>query len=151
MKKYFLALSILLLLYILYLPHYHELNKNRTNIQKLGYTPTGKFYKSLVGEYRWFLGDYLSFKSIVYYGGKTEFLQKGEFNQVEYYNLYRTVEASVILNPYNEDIYYFAQGTFTWDIGRVKEVNVILDYVFKYRTWDYKIPFFLGFNHAYFL
>ncbi|MCX8084474.1 MAG: hypothetical protein N3C60_06080 [Calditerrivibrio sp.] len=125
--------------------------KQKSTIQKLGYTPSGRLYKALVGEYRWFLGDYLSFKSIVYYGGKVEFLIRGRFDEVEYYNLYRTVETSVLLNPYNEDIYYFAQATFTWDIGRVREVNRILEYVFKYRSWDFKIPFYLGFNNAYFL
>ncbi len=153
-NNFFVQLGVLIcliVLYFVYLPNMIEMNKSKSNIQKLGYTPSGKFYKAVVGEYRWFLGDYLSFKSIIYYGGKTEFLQQGRFDEVEYYNLYRTVEASTLLNPYNEDIYYFAQATFTWDIGRVREVNRLLEYVFKYRTWDFKIPFFLGFNYAYFL
>lgn len=120
-------------------------------IYKLGYTPSGRFYKAIAGEYKWFLGNYLSFKSVIYYGGRTDYVSRGMFGEIEYYNLYRTVEASILLNPYNEDIYYFSQGVFTWDVGRVKETNRLLEYVLNYRTWDYKIPFFLGFNYAYFL
>lgn len=149
--RYIALLLILISVYALYLPVFHNILKERSAIQKLGYTPTGRFYRSVVGEYRWFMGDYLSFKSVIYYGGKVKDIVAGNLREVEYYNLYRTVEASVLLNPYNEDIYYFAQGVFTWDIGRIQEVNALLEYGLKYRTWDYQMPFFLGFNYAYFL
>jgi len=151
-KTFYWALLIFFILcYIFYIPGYNETIKNKSTLQKLGYTPSGRLYKAAVGEYSWFLGDYLSFKSIIYYGGKIDAVLSGRFAELEYYNLYKTVEASVLLNPYNEDIYYFAQASFTWDIGRVTEVNRILEYVSKYRTWDYQLLFFLGFNHAYFL
>jgi len=149
--RYIALLLILISVYALYIPLLHNVLKERSAIQKLGYTPTGRFYRSAVGEYRWFLGDYLSFKSVIYYGGKVKDIVTGNLKEVEYYNLYRTVEASVLLNPYNEDIYYFAQGVFTWDIGRIKEVNALIEYGLKYRGWDYQMPFFLGFNYAYFL
>lgn len=149
--KYWLLLIFFAVSYMIYLPHYQSMVKNRPTIYKLGYTPSGRFYRAIAGEYKWFLGDYLSFKSIIYYGGRTDYVSRGMFGEIEYYNLYRTVEASILLNPYNEDIYYFSQGVFTWDVGRVKETNRLLEYAFNYRRWDYKIPFFLGFNYAYFL
>ncbi|BAI80740.1 conserved hypothetical protein [Deferribacter desulfuricans SSM1] len=142
-------LSIVLL--VIYTPYFKKDMQNRPLFEKLGYTPQGKFYKAILGEYRWFMGEYLSFKAIIYYGGKVEKVQQRRYNEVEYYNLYRTIETSILLNPYNEDAYYFAQAAFTWDIGRVNEVNRLLEYVMKYRTWDFKIPFFIGFNYAYFL
>jgi len=123
----------------------------RPLFEKLGYTPHGKFYKVILGEFRWFMGEYLSLKSIMYYGGKVNFIAKGQLGKVEYYNLYRTISTAILLNPYNEDAYYFAQAAFTWDVGQVRAVNRLLKYVMKYRTWDFKIPFFLGFNYAYFL
>lgn len=150
-SKYWLFFIALIICYIIYLPYYQNMVKNRPTIHKLGYTPSGRFYKSIAGEYRWFLGDYLSFKSIIYYGGKSDYVSRGIFEEVEYYNLYRTVEASILLNPYNEDAYYFAQGVLTWDVGMIREVNKLLEYVAKYRGWDYKIYFFMGFNYAYFL
>jgi hypothetical protein len=36
-------------------------------------------------------------------------------------------------------------------VGRAKEVNNMLDYGMRYRTWDYQLPFYAGFNAAYFL
>ena len=134
-----------------YFPTYKSGMLKRPLFEKLGYTPHGKFYKIVLGEFRWFMGEYLSFKSVIYYGDKVDLIRKRQFGKVEYYNLYRTIETSILLNPYNEDAYYFAQATFTWDVGQVKAVNRLLEYVMKYRTWDFKIPFFLGFNYAYFL
>ena len=93
----------------------------------------------------------MSFKSIIYYGGKAESLSKGDLKSIEFYNMYRTIGTAVKLNPYQEDTYYFAQAIFTWGIGRVKEVNELLKYVLEYRNWDFQIPFFLGFNYSYFL
>lgn len=143
------AFAIILLIFIY--PGFEKNLKDRPLYEKLGYTPQGKFYKIALGEFRWFVGQYLSFKSITYYGGNVENIRRGRYSSVEYYNLYRTVETAALLNPYHEDTYYFAQGAFTWEIGRINEVNAILKYVMKYRTWDYKIPYFLGFNYAYFL
>lgn len=146
-----ISLFSLISIYILFAPQFKNNMIKRPLFEKLGYTPHGKFYKIILGEFRWFMGEYLTFKSIVYYGGKVNFIEKKQFNKVEYYNLYRTISTAILLNPYNEDAYYFAQAAFTWDVGHVRDVNRLLKYVMKYRTWDFKIPFFLGFNYAYFL
>lgn len=69
----------------------------------------------------------------------------------EYFNMYRTLEAATLLDPYNADPYYFANAIFTWDAGRVVEVNKLLEYGMNYRTWDSMMPFFAGFNAGYFL
>ncbi|MCB4204897.1 hypothetical protein LF845_07990 [Deferribacterales bacterium Es71-Z0220] len=149
--KITIVLIVTIIIMTVFFPAFKADMGKRPLFEKLGYTPQGKIYKVALGEFRWFVGSYLSFKSIIYYGGNIDKISKRRFKEVEYYNLYRTLETSILLNPYNEDAYYFAQGAFTWDIGRVKEVNSLLEYVFKYRTWDFKIPYFLGFNYAYFL
>jgi len=151
MKKTYLIFIVFLVVFALFLPQFKQNMNQRSGLEKLGYTPQGELYKSILGEFRWFMGDYLAFKSIIYYGGKIQELRQRKYKEVEFYNLYRTIETSIILNPYHEDSYYFAQAAFVWDIGRVKEVNALLKYVMKYRTWDYRIPFFLGFNYSYFM
>ncbi len=151
MKRFFLFIFIIFILLIFFLPEFSKNMQNRSRTTKLGYTPQGNLFKAVLGEYRWFVGDYLAFKSIIYYGSQIENLNKHNFKEIEFYNLYRTVETSVLLNPYHEDSYYFAQAAFTWDIGRIKEVNSLLKYVANYRKWDHRIPFFLGFNYSYFL
>ncbi|AEA33701.1 hypothetical protein [Hippea maritima] len=147
----YIVFTALLVLYAVFAPTFRNDMLKRPLFEKLGYTPHGKFYKIILGEFRWFVGEYLSFKSIIYYGDKVDFIRKRQFRKIEYYNLYRTIETSILLNPYNEDAYYFAQATFSWDVGHVKATNRLLKYVMKYRTWDFKVPFFLGFNYAYFL
>ncbi|HDD44066.1 MAG TPA: hypothetical protein ENG63_04295 [Candidatus Desulfofervidus auxilii] len=149
MKKYVIFIISLLLL-ITFMPYFVKNMKERPIYEKLGFLPRGKFYKTVIGEFRWFLGEYFTFKAITYYGTKVGRMLKGEEVDVEYFNLYKTIETAVLLNPYHEDAYYFAQAAFVWDIGRVKEVNSLLEYVFKYRKWDFQIPFFLGFNYSYF-
>ncbi len=151
MKKLLLVFIVTLAAMIVFLPRFADEVKNRPIYGKLGYVPKGKIYKAIAGEFRWFLGEYYTFKSITYFGTKVKSVIEGRSRDVEYYNLYKTVETAVILNPYHEDAYYFAQAVFTWGLGRVREVNRILEYVFKYRSWDFQIPFFLGFNYGYFL
>jgi hypothetical protein len=63
----------------------------------------------------------------------------------------RTLHASVQLDPYNMDSYYLAQAILTWDVGKIEIANELLEYGMKYRDWDFYLPFFAGFNYAYFL
>ncbi len=142
---------ICLILLGLFLPYFSKDMAQRTVYEKLGFVPQGKLYAALLGEFRWFEGEYYTFKSIIYYGGKAKDIIYNKGKGVEYYNLYRIIKAAVILNPYNEDAYYFAQAFLTWDVRQVKVANSLLEYVYKYRPWDFQIPFFLGFNYAYFL
>jgi hypothetical protein len=55
------------------------------------------------------------------------------------------------MDPYNMDAYYFTQATFVWEVRGARDVNKVLAYGMKYRTWDYWLPFYAGFNSAYFL
>jgi tetratricopeptide (TPR) repeat protein len=65
--------------------------------------------------------------------------------------MFKHIENAVKIDPYNMDAYYFSQAAFTWEVGHAKDVNKVLDYGMKYRTWDYWLPFYAGFNAAYFL
>ena len=49
------------------------------------------------------------------------------------------------------DAYYFAQAALTWEVGEYRAANELLEYGMQYRTWDWYLPFFVGFNSAYFL
>jgi competence protein ComGC len=145
------VLTVSLVIFILFVPHFEKTMQNRPTYAKLGFVPQGKIYRAVLGSFRWFEGEYYTFKSVIYYGGKVKDITYNNGRNVEYYNLYRTIETAIILNPYNEDAYYFAQGAFVWGVGQIRAVNGLLRYVYKYRPWDFQIPFFLGFNYAYFL
>lgn len=118
---------------------------------KLGYTPHETALKTLSGEHRYSVGQLLTLKVIIYFGGLVEQWKQQVQIKPELQHMYRTLLKAVQLDPYNMDAYYFAQANFTWEVGQVEAVNSMLRYGMRHRDWDWYLPFFLGFNHAYFL
>ena len=90
-------------------------------------------------------------KVLFYFGTVVELFKENIVMSPEYMNMFRTLLTAVNLDPYNDDAYYFAQAAFTWELGRIREVNEMLEIGARSRTWDPWINFYLGFNHAYFL
>jgi hypothetical protein len=125
--------------------------KNRPIAIKLGYMPEAKIIKTVVGDQRYLVAELSVLKVMLYYGSLVEKIMNKIVIPPENYNMYKTLEAAVVLDPYNMDAYYFAQAAFTWEVGRAKDVNAMLKYGMKYRTWDYLLPYYAGFNAAYFL
>lgn len=141
--------SILLLIPVVKITS-KELSR-RSIEEKLGYIPSSSVLKIASLDHKALFGNWLFFKVMTYYGGKIDPKLSGTGRGIEYYNMYRFLDAASILDPYNIDVYYFTEAVFTWGIGRIKEVNRILERGLKYRTWDHYIPFFIGFNYFYFL
>jgi hypothetical protein len=125
--------------------------KNRPIAVKLGYMPEARIIKPIVGDQRYLIAELYVLKVLFYYGSLVEINQNTLVVPPEYYNMYKTLESAVILDPYNMDAYYFTQAAFTWELRRAKDVNAMLKYGMKYRTWDYLLPYYAGFNAAYFL
>ncbi len=122
----------------------------RSRQEKLGYVPSARVLKVAALDHKPTLGQWLFFKVLTYYGGKIDPVMDSR-KGIEYYNMFRFINAATYLDPYNIDAYYFAEAVFTWGLNRIKEVNYLLERALKFRTWDHYIPFFLGFNHFYFL
>ncbi|QXM09557.1 hypothetical protein [Geomonas subterranea] len=123
---------------------------NRPVAVKLGSLPDAKILKLLAGEHRHLVAQYAVVKVLFYYGTLVERWQQKIVLQPEYGNMYATLVTSSKLDPWNADVYYFTQAAFTWDLKKITDVNAMLDYGMRYRTWDYQLPFFAGFNCAYF-
>ena len=68
-----------------------------------------------------------------------------------YKDLYHTLDTVTYLDPYNMDGYYFAQGMFSWNRRLIEPLNILLRRGMAYRSWDWHLPFFYGFNQFYFL
>lgn len=143
--------ALLLLLYLTILFPFTSYMKNKPYVEKLGYLPKGEVIKYLAADQKEFIAATLVLKVLMYYGG----LVDKSFNKLElpidYPAMSRTLHAAVKLDPYNMDAYYFAQANFVWDAKQFKIVNELLEYGMRYRTWDYSLPFYAGFNSAYFL
>lgn len=148
---YRLLFVALIACYILCIAPFASYMKNRPVAVKLGYVPSAEVLRIAVGDQKLLVAHAAVVKVLVYFGTLVDNLNKKVVLPVEYLNMYKTLQSSVKLDPYNSDAYYFAQAAFTWEIGRAEEVNLMLDYGMKYRTWDYTLPFYAGFNAAYFL
>jgi hypothetical protein len=144
------ALVCLLLYGILIIPFTTYL-RDKPFVEKLGYVPSATVLKSVAADLKELVAASLVLKVLMYFGGVVE---KSE-NQVaippDYPAMSRLLHVAVRLDPYNMDAYYFAQGFLTWDVKQYKLANDLMDYGMKYRTWDWYLPFFAGFNSAFFL
>lgn len=120
---------------------------------KLGYTPDARAIRYATADQRYLIADWAVLKVIFYFGELIEKAKGKELFQStpDYLGMFKTLQTALRVEPYNKDAYYFAQAAFTWELGRFKEVNNMLEYGMRYRTWDYQLPFFAGFNYAYFL
>lgn len=147
--SFFAAATAYLLLIIPFTNHL----KNRPLQLKVGYVPEASALKFITADQRYLVADWIVLKVLFYFGSLVE--KSGGENLVaskpDYPGMFKMLQTALKLEPYNTDAYYFAQAAFTWEIGRYKEVNNMLDYGMKYRTWDSQLPFFAGFNAAYFM
>lgn len=127
--------------------------ENRPLQLKVGYVPEAKALSFITADQRYLVADWMVLKVLFYFGSlieKTEGKNPVAFKP-DYPGMFRMLQTGLRLEPYNADAYYFAQAAFTWEAGRYAEVNNMLDYGMKYRTWDSQLPFFAGFNAAYFM
>lgn len=97
------------------------------------------------------LADYLFLETMAFYGGTQARTDRPRVKEWEWQWLAQTTAAVTDLDPYFLDPYLFENATFTWEAGRVREANAILEKGSGYRTWDWMLPFFAGFNHFFFL
>lgn len=120
--------------------------------EKLGYTPNANLLKYVSADHKEFVGAALLMKVTMYFGG---LMDKQAANAVvlppDYRGMSNIIHSALKLDPYNMDGYYFAQSFLVWDVKQYEIANKLLDYGMKYRTWDWYLPFFAGFNHAFFL
>jgi hypothetical protein len=125
--------------------------KERPVAVKLGYVPEAEALRMVAADQKYLIAQYQVVKVLFYFGTLTDKMRQRIYLPPEYYNMFKTLETAVKLDPYNLDAYYFAQAAFTWEVGRASDVNRMLVHGMRFRTWDYTLPFYVGFNSAYFL
>jgi len=142
--------GILLCSYLVVIVPFTTSLANRPVVVKLGTMPEPEILKIASGDQRYLVAQYAVVKVLFYYGTLVEKFQQKIVLQPEYQNMYRTLQTASRLDPWNADVYYFTQAAFTWELKKIDEVNDLLRFGMRYRTWDYQLPFFAGFNNAYF-
>lgn len=142
---------VCLLLYVALIIPFTTYLKNKPYVEKLGYVPSVTALKAVAADHKELVAASLVLKVMMYFGGLIEKADNQVAVPPDYISMSRLLHGAVKLDPYNMDAYYFAQSFLTWDVKQYKLANDLLDYGMKYRTWDWYLPFFAGFNSAYFL
>lgn len=145
------ALAILLGCYLALIFPFTYYMRNKPFVEKLGYVPQAEVLKFVSADQKLLVADALVLKTLFYFGSLIEKSSAKLDLPPDYFSIFRTIETAIRVNPYNQDAYYFAQAILVWDARRIREANSLLEYGLDYRKWDYQLPFFLGFNYAYFL
>ena len=121
----------------------------RENLRKtipVLYLPPTELLQAFSLDYKNIISQLLMFRASIYYG---ERIQSKTFPDWHWF--YKMLYTSVELDPYNIDSHYLAQAILPWEVNMVKETNAILEKGINTRTWDWYLPFFMGFNQFYFL
>lgn len=149
--KLLATLSALLVVYFALLGPLSREMGHRQVLVKLGYVPDARVVKMVVCDQKLAVAALYSLKAIIYYGEMIGQWRAGIRKAPEFDNLFRVLQSAVRLDPYNMDTYYFAQASFTWGVNRAADVNQLLTYGMGFRDWDWLLPYYAGFNAAYFL
>lgn len=152
MPRSLITLLIALFVYLIVIGPFTTYMKQKPIEEKLGYLPSMEALRYASADHKELVGALLIMKVIMYFGGISEKQQaKVIVDPPDYARMSGILHGAVKLDPYNMDAYYFAQAFLTWDVHQYQLANNLLDYGMKYRTWDWMLPFFAGFNSAYFL
>lgn len=144
-------LMLLVCAYVALLKPVTNYMHNKPFVEKLGTLPRVEVLRVVAADQKQLVAASLVMKVMMYFGGLME-NDPGRYKiPPDYQSMSRILHGSVKLDPYNMDAYYFAQALLVWDVGAYRTATDLLVYGMKYRTWDWYLPFFAGFNSAYFL
>jgi hypothetical protein len=152
MKLKLLPFALLLLLmtaYALSFPLVESVRKPLYKVQARGMILPPLVTKMLTLEFKSVAADILFARASQYFGGKIATRTSVDNNDMRW--LYQNLLVITDLDPCFEDPYYFGNALFTWEVGMFAEANSLLKKGAEARSWDWQLPFYLGFNKFYFL
>ena len=135
--------------YGLLLPGFWERRSFVRSSVPAGYTIPSKFSRILALGQKSLLADYLFLKTTTFIGGRG--LSGKQMVEEDWQFIIGSLDAITDLDPYFVDPYMLAEGLLAWDAGMPDKANLVLLKGMEHRTKDWRLPFFVGFNHFYFL
>jgi tetratricopeptide (TPR) repeat protein len=114
-----------------------------------GYVIPSRFTQILALEHDGLLADFLLLKVITFFGERI--VNELPLNNDDWQFIIGSLDAITDLDPFFLDPYLLGEGLLTWEAGRYDEANRLLEKGRKFRTDDWQIPFFIGFNYFFFL
>jgi hypothetical protein len=105
-------------------------------------------------DYDGIMADFLFIEGIVYIGKNAESQGRAvriALTDAQWRWFYRVMDVASDLDPRFQDPYYLANAFLPWDARMVHETNMLLEKGSRAREWDWRLPFFIGFNYFYLL
>ena len=127
---------------------WEERGEVRRNIEA-GYVFPSRFTRIMALGHKGLYADYLFLNTITFYGEKQMHQKTMTSEDLDF--LVAGLDAVTDLDPYFLDPYVLAEGTLTWSVHRFEDANRLIEKGMRNRTWDWQMPYFLGFNNFYFL
>lgn len=146
-----ICLLLLIGCYLVIIWPFADYMQHKPVVEKIGVYPKAEVLQFVSADQKPLLAASLVMKVMMYFGGLMEDTPGKYKIPPDYLSMSRLLHGAVKLDPYNMDAYYFAQAFLVWDVGAYKLANDLMIYGMKYRNWDWYLPFFAGFNSAYFL
>lgn len=151
LAKSFSAICLTTLLILC--PFYQKILQKKRNAiieeSGMGYFIPSEFTAPASLEFKGIVSDFLYLKMSTYLGGKIANKEMMDISQAEYFH--SAAEIITSLDPWFWDAYLMSSMTLAWDFSRFDLANKLLKKATEKRTWDYKPPYYLGFNQFYFL
>ena len=114
-----------------------------------GYIIPSKFSRILALGNQGLLADFLFLKTATFVGGRSG--SGMPLSEEDWRFVWCSLAVVTDLDPYFTDSYLLAEGLLAWDAGKPEEANRLFVKGMQYRTSDWRLPFFVGFNYFYFL
>lgn len=105
--------------------------------------------KFMAFEFKSIAADLYHVRASQFYGGRVD--RVADATRDDWAWLYTNLWLATELDPYFQDPYYLGNAFLTWDAGLYVQANKLLKKGSDARSWDWTIPFFIGFNKFYFL
>lgn len=118
-------------------------------VMRIDYVLPGPILRMTALEFDGLAADVMFLKATTFYGERV--YKRMRLAAPEWDRLIEALTAATDLDPVFLDPYHFGEMVLTWDAGRVADANRLLEKAQQYRTVDWVIPYYLGFNHFYFL
>lgn len=99
-------------------------------------------------DFKGLFSDIFFFKAYMYYGGKVTRSEVITDKDWEWFN--KNIIVATDLDPFFMDPYYLGSINLAWQANKVDEADALLEKGTRSRTWDWTLPYYLGFNYFYF-
>jgi len=102
-------------------------------------------------EFKGLASDVIYLKTLINYGSTFVGNKRLPIHEARYFWLYEMLKTSTDLDPYFLDPYLLGNSILSWEANRVIDAISLMEKGRKYRSWDYWLPFYIGFDYYYFL